>query len=68
MLLIWLHGIMIEGSSPAKGLYEALLSVGIPKIAGRIYFHNFICLLSLFMDILRDVLLIQKVIWLCNFL
>ncbi|XP_042580540.1 ankyrin repeat and death domain-containing protein 1B isoform X2 [Cyprinus carpio] len=36
MLLIWLHGIMIEGSSPAKGLYEALLSVGITKIAEKI--------------------------------
>ncbi|XP_058631918.1 ankyrin repeat and death domain-containing protein 1B isoform X2 [Onychostoma macrolepis] len=36
MLLIWLHGIMIEGSSPAKGLHEALLSVGITKIAEKI--------------------------------
>lgn len=36
MLLIWLHGIMTEGSSPAKGLYEALLSVGITKIADKI--------------------------------
>uniref|UniRef100_A0A671RS98 Ankyrin repeat and death domain containing 1B n=1 Tax=Sinocyclocheilus anshuiensis TaxID=1608454 RepID=A0A671RS98_9TELE len=32
MHLIWLHGIMIEGSSPAKGLYECLLSVGFTKI------------------------------------
>ncbi|XP_039505808.1 ankyrin repeat and death domain-containing protein 1B isoform X2 [Pimephales promelas] len=37
MLLIWLHRVMIEGSNPAKGLYEGLLSVGITKIAGRMF-------------------------------
>ncbi|KAK2911763.1 hypothetical protein QQF64_027604 [Cirrhinus molitorella] len=36
MLLIWLHGIMIEGSSPSKGLYEGLLSAGITKIAEKV--------------------------------
>ncbi|RXN03525.1 ankyrin repeat and death domain-containing 1B [Labeo rohita] len=36
MLLIWLHGILIEGSSPSKGLYEGLLSAGITKIAEKI--------------------------------
>ncbi len=48
MLMIWLHGLMIEGSSPAKSLHEALVSVGITKIAGRIYFHNFIVLTIIF--------------------
>ncbi|XP_056089341.1 ankyrin repeat and death domain-containing protein 1B isoform X4 [Rhinichthys klamathensis goyatoka] len=37
MLLIWLHRVVIEGSNPAKGLYEGLLSVGITKIAGRMF-------------------------------
>ncbi|XP_051529583.1 ankyrin repeat and death domain-containing protein 1B [Myxocyprinus asiaticus] len=36
MLLIWLHGIMIGGSSAAKGLYKGLLSVGNTKIAEKI--------------------------------
>ncbi|XP_057217072.1 ankyrin repeat and death domain-containing protein 1B [Triplophysa rosa] len=36
MFLIWLHGVLIGGNSPFKGLYEGLLSVGNTKIAEKI--------------------------------
>ncbi|XP_021332293.2 uncharacterized protein ankdd1b isoform X1 [Danio rerio] len=39
MLLIWLHGVLIEESSPSKGLYEGLLASGNSKVAGRMLLH-----------------------------
>ncbi|ETE60863.1 Ankyrin repeat and death domain-containing protein 1A, partial [Ophiophagus hannah] len=36
MLLIWLHGTIMAGENPIKGLYEGLVSIGRSDLAGRV--------------------------------
>ena len=35
MLLIWLHGVMIAGENPIKGLYEGLVGISRTDLAGK---------------------------------
>lgn len=40
MLLIWLHGVVMAGENPIKGLYEGLVEISRTDLAGEpIKFH-----------------------------
>lgn len=35
MLLIWLHGVVVAGENPIKGLYEGLVEISRTDLAGE---------------------------------
>lgn len=37
MLLIWLHGVIMAGENPVKGLYEGLVGIGRRDLAGNTF-------------------------------
>ena len=36
MLLIWLHGVVVAGENPIKGLYEGLVEISRTDLAGEL--------------------------------
>lgn len=36
MLLIWLHGVLVAGENPTKGLYEGLVEISRTDLAGEL--------------------------------
>lgn len=36
MLLIWLHGVVMAGENPTKGLYEGLVEISRTDLAGEL--------------------------------
>lgn len=54
MLLIWLHGVVVAGENPIKGLYEGLVEISRTDLAGepiRLHFvFLYICVAVLYGD------------------